>query len=117
MKHRRMAWTACVVGITTLGLSGVLSQGCGGDDTSAGPTGTAGSGGSAGGGSGGKGTGGGTAGVGTAGGGAGGGAGGAKVDGGQSDAPDSSQAMCAAGADSGSSCVDTCVCTNCASQA
>ena len=46
MKHRRMAWTACVVLVSGLGISGLLAGGCGGDDTA--PAGTAGAGGSAG---------------------------------------------------------------------
>ena len=113
-----MAWVACVIGITALGLSGIAAEGCGGDDNAApGTTGSGGSGGGTGGQSAG-GAGGGTAGGGTAG--TGGGNGGAKADGGGSDAPDGSQAQCTAilaAADSGATCVDNCVCANCASQA
>src|SRR5262245_49974734 len=112
MKHRRTAWAACIVGITTLGLSGIVAEGCGGDDN-ANPTTTTGGGGGAGGGTGGASTGGG----GTGGtGGSGGGTGGAKADAG----PDASQATCTAilaAADSGATCVDACVCANCASEA
>jgi len=112
MKHRRITWAACIVGMTALGLSGIVAEGCGGDDNAA-PGGTAGSGG-AGGGTGGASTGGGGT------GGTGGGTGGVKADGGGSDAPDASRATCTAilaAADSGATCVDACVCANCASEA
>jgi hypothetical protein len=100
MKHRRMAWAAGVVAISTLGLTGIFAEGCGGDDTATpGSGGSAGSGGQAG-----------TAGT--------GGTGGAKADAGKDAQPDVNyQALCSGGVDSGSSCGDMCICTNCAQQA
>src|SRR3954463_10065841 len=115
MTHRRMAWTACVVTISALGLSGILAEGCGGDD-STNPTTGGGSGGSAGkGGS--TSAGGGGAGrncAGPGGSGASAGAGGsARGDSGM-DAPIDAQAACAATINTGSTCSDKCICDNCA---
>jgi len=118
MKHRRTAWAACVVAIATLGLSGILAEGCGGDDSSGGPTGSAGTAGSGGsGGSGGSATGGGGAGGSKAG---SAGSAGTKGDSGPSDAPTDAdyQAICrASGADSGNACLDKCICDECSKEA
>jgi hypothetical protein len=102
-----MAWAACVVSITALGLSGILAEGCGGDDNAPGTGGTAGTGGS-GGGTGGKGGSTNTGGGGTTGGGGSGGAMDAGID---------AQAVCSAAINSGSMCADKCICDNCAKQA
>ncbi len=110
MKHRRMAWTACVVAITTLGLSGILAEGCGGDDNAP-PGGTAGSGGSAGSAgssnTGGGGSGGSSAGTASTGGSAGG----------SMDSGIDARAFCSAAIMTGSDCVNACICDVCPTQA
>jgi hypothetical protein len=109
MEYRRTALVACMFAVTGLGISGIIAGGCGGDDTS----GTPGTGGSAG------------SGVGSTGGGKGGsggtaGSGGSAGNGGSVPAdarPDVDfKAICLGSTDSGSSCLNTCLCDNCAMQ-
>jgi len=125
---KRMAWTACVLVVSSLGISAMLAGGCGGDDTAP-PPGTGGSGGSAGSGASGSkagsaGTGGGASGAG------GGGSGTAVTTDSGSDAPAAcmpakttptamEKAICTGGliGDSAASCVTTCLCTQCPKEA
>jgi hypothetical protein len=110
MEHRRMAWAACLVAISTLGLSGIFSQGCGGDD-SAPPVGTAGSGGTGGSSGGSAGTGGGGTGGTTA-----GTAGKAAGDSGMPDVD--YKPICRMNTpDSGNACLDSCICDQCSAEA
>jgi hypothetical protein len=129
---RRTAWTACIVAITSLGLGGIIAEGCGGDDSSGSPTGAAGSGGSTGttgtggsttSGSGGTTTTSGSGGTGGSGGtstGTGGTGGSTSKDSGSdapADGPDYG-ALCRDNVpDSGNSCTDKCICDQCAKEA
>jgi hypothetical protein len=126
MKHRRTAWTACIVAITSLGLGGIIAEGCGGDDSSGSPTGAAGSGGSTSTsttGTGGSTTTTGTGGTGGSGGtstGTGGTGGSTSKDSGSdapADGPDYGALCRGAAPDSGDSCSDKCICDQCAKEA
>ena len=91
-------WSACVVIIASLGVSGIVASGCGDDDDT--PPGAGGTGGSAGS-------------SGAAGKGGSGGKGGSTMD---AMTLDVSNAQCRMAVDSGTACADMCFCTTCPTQ-